>query len=180
METLNLGLVQPAFHSTLAGAMKGQERMIDGFLVATSCFVRGDLKYEVGKTRSVMGLDDQHLMVKLHIDCEAVGRSIAVPEQESISHSLLAKFGLQALTVKHLHIGSSFQVAEADIAGRGYVSLKTAVASLEFAALDRVEMKSVEVELAEKSDVLFDPCYLMDEVYWMVILRRRYPCHAKL
>lgn len=66
--------------------MKGQERMLDGFLVAMSCSVREDLKYEVGKTRFVMGLDDQHLMVILHIDSEVAGHSIVVPEQESISH----------------------------------------------------------------------------------------------
>lgn len=55
-------------------------------------------------------------------------------------------------------------MAEADIVGRDYVFPKMAVASLKLAALDRVEMTSVEVELAEKSDVLLDPCYLMDEV----------------
>ena len=112
---MNLGLIRPVFRSTFAGAKKGRKHLVDAFLAATSCSVRGDLKYEVGKTKSVEGLDGQQLMVMLHIDCEAAESSIAVPEQESISRWPLASFGLQALFAGRLHIGPSFQVAEADI-----------------------------------------------------------------
>ena len=43
--------------------------------------------------------------------------------------------------------------------------LKMAVASLGIVVMDRVEMMPVEVGLAEKSNVLLGPCYLMNEIY---------------
>lgn len=64
--------------------MKGQKPMADGFLVVWGYSVQEDLKYEVGRTMCVKGLDDRQLMVMLHIDSEAVEHSIAVPERESI------------------------------------------------------------------------------------------------
>ena len=105
--------MRTVFRLTLADAMKDQKWMVGDFLAATIYSVQGGLKYEAGKTWFVRVLDDWQSMVMLHIESEAAERSIAALEQESILRCLLARFAFQVLIARHLHIGSSFQVAEA-------------------------------------------------------------------